>query len=182
MPYDRAGYLNNFGGYGNCGSAYNRINDAKLMKRELHLTETYLDTINRECANNFNNYGFGGSNSGFNDFGCGVPCGPIGGGCGPIGGGCGFDIVPPCPPTPPFPVCGGGGFGPGFSGPGCGGGFYDNDRKEKKEKKEKKHKNNDPCNPFCKPCYKPKCNDPTEEICECKNCVRSYNKIYNDED
>lgn len=182
MPFDRAGCLNNLGGFGSCGSNYNRINDAKLLKRELHFTETLLDTINRECASGFNNYGYGGGNCGFNDCGfggCGpAPCGPGGFGGG-FGGGCGF----------------GGGFGGPFNGGagvevegwgygpqpfqgGFGGGYFDKDDDKKKEKK--KDKKDDPCNPFCKPCYKPVCNNPKEKVCKCKECKRASRKIYED--
>ncbi|AUV58725.1 hypothetical protein, partial [Bandra megavirus] len=100
MPYDRAGFFNDCGAFGSggssCGSNYGRVNDAKLMKKELHYVETFAKAHNEEFNNNFNNNyfnnGYGCNNGGFYGGGCG-PCndGWIGGGgCGPC--------APPCPP------------------------------------------------------------------------------------
>lgn len=35
-----------------------------------------------------------------------------------------------------------------------------------------------PCNPFCKPCYKPVCYQPVEDKCNCDQCKRMIKKIY----
>src|ERR1700761_6095689 len=97
MPYDRAGYLNNFGGYGNhnrsnYGSAHSRANDSKLLKKELHYVETYVKNHDEEYNRFHNNdvcdnYGYGCNDHGYDDkFGCGrfEPCfeEPIYEGCG----------------------------------------------------------------------------------------------------
>lgn len=135
MPYDRAGYLNNNGIYGNSGKAFRnagcgRVNGRKLLKKELHYVETYLNDFNQDfCGENnyngYNNLGSGYNNCGYNDGGCGFAPSPlpINGGCGPLsindgcGGGCG--------PLPINGGCGGGdGCGPlpvnGVCGGGCG--------------------------------------------------------------
>ena len=176
MPYDRAGYIGNCGGFNNygCGgqnAGYGCLNDCTLLKKELHYVETYAKNRNADCGyynnnNCYGNCGYGCGNSGYYDGGYG--CGPCGGGCGPI-------ITPPCPPV--F----NGGCGP------CGGGFYDggcpfgyDDKKiHRKEKKHKKDKDHKPHNEFCvKPCYKPKCHKPKCEKCDCKSCKKSIDKIY----
>ena len=97
----------------------------------------------------FDNCGFGGCNIGFDN--CGF-------------GGCNIG----------FDNCGFGGCNLGFDncGFGCG-----KDKKVKKVKQEKKV-DNDPCNPFCKPCYKPKCYNPCKKACDCKVCKKSYDTIY----
>lgn len=180
MPCDRAGYLNGCGEYGTrggCDSGYgfNRVNDARLLKKELHYVETYFDTHNEECADSRDNcfydgYGGGCGGCGYDNCGgCGFNGGRgFGGGCGFRGfdGGCGF---------------GGRGFNDGFGYSPCdkfewkrGG----DDKCDKKKKKKKEKVDDSPCNPFCKPCYKPVCNKAcSNDKCDCKNCERAYKKI-----
>lgn len=163
MPFDRAGYLNNFGGYGNYGrfnqgAACGRINDCRLLKKELHYVETYAKNYNADCGafNNsgcYDNCGYGYGGRGFNDcgfgpgceVGCGSgrgfdgPCGGFDGPCGGFGGPCGS----PCGLVGPF------------DGPyrrQIDGDFDDHD--EGKKHKKNKNKDDKPCNPFCKPCKK----------------------------
>ena len=192
MTWDRAGYLNNCNDGASCGSSRNRVHDSKLLKKELHYVETYAKTHDESCDNSFrdrynNSCGSGYGCGGFD--GCGPyngGCGPYNGGCGPYNGGCGpynggFGGCGPCDGG--FGGCGPcdggfGGCGPCDNGfVGCGP-FYKKDKckKDKKEKKEKKDKS--PCNSFCKPCYKPVCNDPCEKVCGCGLCKKSYKKIY----
>lgn len=143
MPYDRAGYLNSCGGCGSQGRLSNgfangRINDSKLLKKELHYVETFVDNHNEECnrayndscCDNFNSgcYGSGDSCGGYGGCGgfggCGEiggyggygGCGEFGGGCGEIGGGCG-EIGGGC-----GEIGGYGGYGGCGEINGCGGG------------------------------------------------------------
>lgn len=73
--------------------------------------------------------------------------------------------------------------GYGFSGGnytnGCGFPCY-NSRFCKRKIKRNKKIDDKPCNPFCKPCYKLKCYDPSDkfEKCQCKACIKSLITIY----
>ena len=165
---DRAGYLNNYGGYGGCnqyngGSSRGRFNDSQLLKKELHYVETYAKNTNSEYDNNFCdssncNYGYGGNNCGF------------GGGCGPSFVGC-----PPSFGCAPDFNCGfNGGCPVNMSSFGCGNGGFNEGGCEKDSYKE----NDDgPCNPFCQPCHKPVCNEPSLDYCGCDVCNRSKKYI-----
>lgn len=168
MTFDRAEYLNN-SGFGGCNGFQNDCCENKLVRKELNYVETYIK--NTGC-------GF------FNDWGnCCAPCCPPCPPCAPC--------CPPCPPCPPCepccipcpiitppcvtikPPC------IDFCNPCIE--FRNPCVKDKKVKKIKKDKeDNGPCNPFCKPCYKPKCRDPCKKFknCDCKICKKSYDKIY----
>lgn len=220
MPFDRAGFLNSFGGFGNHDSCSNneshkKSNDAKLLKKELHYVETYIksrDTSkdkfsNRSCNDN---YGFGGSSGcgaafggGFGRFGGCRDDGFYGngfygsGGCGPVcDTGCDIGCGPVCDTGCDIgcDIGGYGGCGSGKSYGGCGpgksyGGYGKSGKSikpikpikidfDKKDKKDKKDKNDSPCNPECKPCYKPVCYEPIDKVCGCDKCRKSFRKIY----
>ena len=205
---DRAGVISlikgNHGGYGNhCrnnyDSAYNRVNDAKLLKKELHYVETYLKTHDEECDrrskdNCYDSYGDWNKYHNFDRCGydgCGYD-GCFGGWGRPFyGGGCDKPFYDGGCGKPFY----GGGCGKPFYGGGCGKydkydkhDKYDKDwkdddwkcKKDKYDDDDKDYKKHDdkPCNSFCKPCYKPICNNPCKKICDCNNCKRSYDKIY----
>lgn len=166
MSYDRAGYMNNYGGYGgsNCynqGAARERINNSQMVKRVMHYEETYVNNQN-ECRDAYNscgacnNYGCNGCNGGFYNGGCGpAPCAPP---CGPP---CGPPpCAPPCGPPPCGPPC-----GPPPCGPPCGGFCGEPEKKCKKKK--------------CDPCPKPIRHNINDSPCECKACRRMYEMLYN---
>ena len=170
MTCDRAGYLNNYG-FGNCGGFQDNCNDSKLIHKELHYVETYVKNREAGCGGRFNNYGNCGSggygNCGFGGYG----------NCG-FGGydNCGFDgcfdnYCAPCAPC--IPTC-----APCI--PSWGFPKYKTKKVKKTKKDDDKKDDDGPCNPFCTPCYKPKCNDPCDKFkdCDCKSCKRSYKKIY----
>lgn len=187
MPYDRAGYLNSCGGYGNRfneDAAQNHINDSRLSKKELHYVETYVDNHNADFGGYSrgaacDNYGCGGG--GYYDGGCGSgpfldgPCDGPGfcGGFGLNGPYGGFGLNGPCG-------------GPGFYGESgsclngsCNGEWSKSDKHNGKDDNKKDKNRNDPCNPFCKPCYKPICyKPPHDKPCGCDICTKSYKKIY----
>lgn len=63
---------------------------------------------------------------------------------------------------------------------GCGIPFGNYNKPNKKKINRNIKSDDGPCNPFCKPCYKPICYDPSDKFkkCQCKTCLKSLNKIY----
>ena len=99
MFCDRAGYINNYGGYGshgrgNSGASRSRTNSNKLLRKELHYVETY-EKNNNSCHDGYyNNYDAGNYGNGYGN------CGYAGGCAGGCAGAPCVDAGIPCVGAP----------------------------------------------------------------------------------